>query len=158
MVACFHLLVLKNLNSGVEKGKTKAVVGANEKKEKVVTEKISSDSNDSSSDKSSDDDTTFKSENGFEQRGKNAGFQDSIDINRAAPMLMELPIAMLVCARIGAVHSVVFAGFSAESLAQRIVDCKPKVVITCNAAKRGPKMINLEDIVDAALVESAKSG
>ncbi|KAE9446112.1 hypothetical protein C3L33_22062, partial [Rhododendron williamsianum] len=43
------------------------------------------------------------------------------------PMLMELPIAMLACARIGAVHSVVFAGFSAESLAQRIVDCKPKV-------------------------------
>ncbi|GLT95566.1 hypothetical protein SLE2022_132420 [Rubroshorea leprosula] len=71
---------------------------------------------------------------------------------------MELPIAMLACARIGAVHSVVFAGFSAESLAQRIVDCKPKVVITSNAVKRGPKIVNLEDIVDAALVESAKSG
>ncbi|PKI79249.1 hypothetical protein CRG98_000369 [Punica granatum] len=74
------------------------------------------------------------------------------------PMLMELPITMLACARIGAVHSVVFAGFSAESLTQRIVDCKPKVVITCNAVKRGPKVINLKDIVDAALVESAKSG
>ncbi|XP_060172379.1 acetyl-coenzyme A synthetase, chloroplastic/glyoxysomal-like isoform X2 [Lycium barbarum] len=74
------------------------------------------------------------------------------------PMLMELPIAMLACARIGAIHSVVFAGFSAESLAQRIVDCKPKVVITCNAVRRGPKTIFLKDIVDAALKESAQNG
>ena len=51
-----------------------------------------------------------------------------------------------------------FAGFSAESLAQRIVDCKPKVVITCNAVKRGSKVINLKDIVDAALIESAQNG
>ncbi|KAF8408539.1 hypothetical protein HHK36_007695 [Tetracentron sinense] len=74
------------------------------------------------------------------------------------PMLMELPIAMLACARIGAVHSVVFAGFSAESLAQRIMDCKPKAVITCNAVRRGSKVIHLKDIVDDALVESAKNG
>ncbi|CAM0904790.1 unnamed protein product [Alopecurus aequalis] len=74
------------------------------------------------------------------------------------PMLMELPIAMLACARIGAVHSVVFAGFSADAIAQRIIDCKPKVVITCNAVKRGLKLIPLKDIVDAALVESAKNG
>ncbi|KAJ4790845.1 Acetyl-coenzyme A synthetase [Rhynchospora pubera] len=73
------------------------------------------------------------------------------------PMLMELPIAMLACARIGAVHSVVFAGFSAESLAQRIIDCKPKIVITCNAVRRGPKVIFLKDIVDSALTESAKN-
>lgn len=53
---------------------------------------------------------------------------------------------------------VVFAGFSTESLAQRIVDCKPKVVITCNAVKRGSKVIHLKDIVDAALVESAQNG
>jgi AMP-binding enzyme len=50
------------------------------------------------------------------------------------PMLPELPIAMLACARIGAVHSVVFAGFSSESLAQRIEDCNSNVVITCNGA------------------------
>ncbi|XP_023527689.1 acetyl-coenzyme A synthetase, chloroplastic/glyoxysomal-like isoform X1 [Cucurbita pepo subsp. pepo] len=73
------------------------------------------------------------------------------------PMLMELPIAMLACARIGAIHSVVFAGFSSESLAQRIIDCKPKVVITCNAVKRGSKVIHLKDIVDAALTESAQN-
>ncbi|KAG5534613.1 hypothetical protein RHGRI_022664 [Rhododendron griersonianum] len=74
------------------------------------------------------------------------------------PMLMELPIAMLACARIGAVHSVVFAGFSAESLAQRIVDCKPKVVLTCNAVMRGSKIIYLRDIVDKALTESTGNG
>ncbi|KAI8541210.1 hypothetical protein RHMOL_Rhmol08G0044400 [Rhododendron molle] len=74
------------------------------------------------------------------------------------PMLMELPIAMLACARIGAVHSVVFAGFSAESLAQRIVDCKPKVVLTCNAVMRGSKIIYLKDIVDKALTESTGNG
>lgn len=51
-----------------------------------------------------------------------------------------------------------FAGFSADSLAQRIVDCKPKLVLTCNAVKRGPKPILLKDIVDAALVESEKNG
>lgn len=51
-----------------------------------------------------------------------------------------------------------FAGFSAEALAQRIVDCKPKVVITCNAVKRGMKLIRLKDIVDASLVESATNG
>ncbi|KAJ7976333.1 Acetyl-coenzyme A synthetase [Quillaja saponaria] len=74
------------------------------------------------------------------------------------PMLMELPITMLACARIGAVHSVVFAGFSAESLAQRIMDCKPNVVITCNAVKRGSKTIYLKDIVDASLKESSQNG
>ncbi|GJY64385.1 acetyl-coenzyme A synthetase, chloroplastic/glyoxysomal [Tanacetum coccineum] len=74
------------------------------------------------------------------------------------PMLMELPITMLACARIGAVHSVVFAGFSAESLEQRIIDCKPKLVITCNAVKRGKKVINLKDIVDAALLGSSQNG
>jgi hypothetical protein len=53
---------------------------------------------------------------------------------------------------------VVFAGFSADSLAQRIVDCRPKLVLTCNAVKRGVKPIFLKDIVDAALVESEKNG
>ncbi|KAI4986032.1 hypothetical protein ZWY2020_018662 [Hordeum vulgare] len=72
-------------------------------------------------------------------------------------MLMELPIAMLACSRIGPVHSVVFAGFSADAIAHRITECKPKVVITCNAVKRGLKLVPLKDIIDAALVESAKN-
>lgn len=51
-----------------------------------------------------------------------------------------------------------FAGFSAEALAQRIIDCKPKVVITCNAVRRGSKAIHLKEIVDSALIESVKNG
>lgn len=74
------------------------------------------------------------------------------------PMLMELPIAMLACARIGAVHSVVFAGFSSESLSQRIMDCKPKVVLTCNAVRRGSKVIYLKEIVDKSLTDCAQDG
>ena len=50
----------------------------------------------------------------------------------------------LACARIGAVHSVVFAGFSADSLAGRILDSKPSVVLTASAVKRGAKPINLK--------------
>ena len=53
---------------------------------------------------------------------------------------------------------VVFAGFSAESVAQRISDCQPKVLITCNAVMRGSKLIRLKQIVDAALTESSKNG
>lgn len=53
-------------------------------------------------------------------------------------------VLQLACARIGAVHSVVFAGFSAESLAGRILDSKPSVVLTASAVKRGAKPINLK--------------
>lgn len=51
-----------------------------------------------------------------------------------------------------------FAGFSAESLSQRIIDCKPKVIISCNAVRRGAKTIHLKEIVDNALVESTENG
>ena len=53
---------------------------------------------------------------------------------------------------------VVFAGFSAESLAQRVLDCKPKVIITCNAVRRGPKVLRLKPIVDEALLNSLAHG
>lgn len=53
-------------------------------------------------------------------------------------------VLQLACARIGAVHSVVFAGFSAESLAGRMADSKPNVVLCCSAVKRGPKAISLK--------------
>lgn len=67
------------------------------------------------------------------------------------PMLPELPVAMLACARIGAVHSVVFGGFSAESLANRIMDAKSSVVLTCDAVFRGSKLLHLKDTVDGAV-------
>jgi acetate--CoA ligase len=67
------------------------------------------------------------------------------------PMIPELTIAMLACARIGAVHSVVFAGFSAASLADRINDAGSKVVLTADGGFRGEKITPLKDIVDEAL-------
>lgn len=67
------------------------------------------------------------------------------------PMIPELAIAMLACARIGAIHSIVFAGFSATALADRINDSLCKVVITSDGAYRGTKTIPLKSIVDDAL-------
>lgn len=67
------------------------------------------------------------------------------------PMIPEAVFAMLACARIGAVHSVVFAGFSAASLSGRIQDSDCKVVITSDGAYRGDKTINLKGVVDEAL-------
>ena len=67
------------------------------------------------------------------------------------PMIPELAIAMLACARIGAVHSIVFAGFSAIALADRINDSSCKIVITSDGAYRGTKSIPLKAIVDESL-------
>ncbi|WP_417785295.1 acetate--CoA ligase [Tenacibaculum sp.] len=67
------------------------------------------------------------------------------------PMIPELAISVLACARIGAVHSVVFAGFSSTALATRINDCEAKMVITSDGSYRGAKTIDLKSIVDEAL-------
>lgn len=67
------------------------------------------------------------------------------------PMIPELAYTVLACARIGAVHSVVFAGFSASALATRIVDSDCKIVVTSDGANRGAKTIDLKGIVDEAL-------
>jgi acetyl-CoA synthetase len=66
-------------------------------------------------------------------------------------MIPELPIAMLACARIGAIHSVVFGGFSARSIADRLEDANVEFVITCDGAFRGAKEVPLKSIVDDAL-------
>ncbi|AKP50924.1 acetate--CoA ligase [Cyclobacterium amurskyense] len=67
------------------------------------------------------------------------------------PMVPEAAIAMLACARVGAVHSVVFAGFSSNALADRIEDCKAKVVLTSDGNFRGNKKIPVKSVVDEAL-------
>ncbi|UBZ14803.1 acetate--CoA ligase [Flagellimonas marinaquae] len=67
------------------------------------------------------------------------------------PMIPDLAIALLACARIGAIHSVVFAGFSSTALATRINDCGAKMVLTSDGSYRGKKEIDLKAIVDEAL-------
>jgi acetyl-CoA synthetase len=71
------------------------------------------------------------------------------------PMVPELAVAVLACARIGAVHSVVFAGFSSTALAARINDASCKMVLTSDGSLRGNKTINLKSIVDEALNDCA---
>ncbi len=69
------------------------------------------------------------------------------------PMIPQLAYTMLACARIGAVHSVVFAGFSAKSLVDRITDAGCKIVVTSDGGYRGEKVINLKGIIDEALTK-----
>jgi len=68
-------------------------------------------------------------------------------------MVPELAIAVLACARIGAIHSVVFGGFSAQSIADRLQDAQAEFVITCDGAFRGNKEIPLKSVIDDALVQ-----
>ena len=74
------------------------------------------------------------------------------------PMILELPIAMLACARIGAIHSVVFGGFAAESLASRCVDSQCTVIVTADGVMRGQKPIDLKGVADSAIASCAESG
>ena len=67
------------------------------------------------------------------------------------PMVIEALVTMLACTRIGAIHSVVFAGFSVDSLAERIDDAKPKLLIAAEAGRRKGKVVDLKGIVDKAL-------
>jgi acetyl-CoA synthetase len=67
-------------------------------------------------------------------------------------MVPELAYAVLGCARIGAIHSVIFGGFSAQSIADRLEDAKAEFIITCDGAYRGSKVIPLKDVIDDALI------
>ena len=67
-------------------------------------------------------------------------------------MIPELAIAVLACARIGAIHSVIFGGFSAQSIADRLYDAQAEYVITCDGAFRGAKDIPLKSVIDDALI------
>jgi acetyl-CoA synthetase len=82
---------------------------------------------------------------------RNKGIKKGDRVCLYMPMIPELTIAMLACARIGAIHSIVFAGFSATALSSRINDSKCKMLITANEVYRGKKPINLKGVCDEAL-------
>lgn len=82
---------------------------------------------------------------------KNNGIKKGDRVCLYMPMIPELAIAMLACARIGAVHSIVFAGFSSTAIANRINDSKCKMLITANEVSRGSKQINIKEVCDEAL-------
>jgi acetyl-CoA synthetase len=92
-------------------------------------------------------DEVAKFANGLKELGVGKG--DRVIIYM--PMIVEAAYAMLACARIGAIHSVVFGGFSPDSLKSRIVDCDAKVVITADYSRRGGKVVPLKTNVDKAL-------
>jgi len=85
---------------------------------------------------------------------KNNGIKKGDRVCLYMPMIPELSIAMLACARIGAVHSIVFAGFSSSALSSRINDSECKMLITANEVYRGTKPINLKKVCDQALENS----
>lgn len=89
---------------------------------------------------------------------KRLGVKKGDRVSVYLPMIPELVYTMLACARIGAVHSVVFAGFSSESLCERILDAQSCVLVTADGVYRGEKLINLKQIVDEALEKCKERG
>merc|ERR1719219_1433896 len=92
--------------------------------------------------------------NVLESRGVKKGDRVAIYM----PMITELVVAMLACARIGAVHSIVFGGYSADSLAMRIQDAGARILITADGVFRGTKLIKLFEIASEAMEKAAKAG
>jgi acetyl-CoA synthetase len=84
---------------------------------------------------------------------KNNGVQKGDRVCLYMGMVPEMAIAILACARIGAVHSVIFGGFSAQSIADRLQDAQAAFIITCDGAYRGHKEIPLKSVIDDALVQ-----
>ncbi|MEZ5017319.1 MAG: acetate--CoA ligase [Flavipsychrobacter sp.] len=84
---------------------------------------------------------------------KNNGVKKGDRICIYMGMVPELAVAVLACARIGAIHSVIFGGFSAKSIADRVIDAHAEYIITCDGAYRGAKQIPLKSVVDDALTQ-----
>jgi len=93
----------------------------------------------------------FREVNRFASVLKNLGVQKGDRVALYLPMIPELPIFMLACARIGAPHTVIFSGFSSQALAERINNVEAKVVVTADGAFRRGKIIPLKEIVDDAV-------
>lgn len=83
---------------------------------------------------------------------KNNGVQKGDRVCIYMGMIPELAIAVLACARIGAIHSVIFGGFSAQSIADRLYDAQAEYIVTCDGAYRGQKDIPLKSVIDDALI------
>ncbi|MCX6313301.1 MAG: acetate--CoA ligase [Sphingobacteriales bacterium] len=88
----------------------------------------------------------------FAQVLKNNGVKKGDRVCIYMGMVPELTYAVLGCARIGAIHSVIFGGFSAQSIADRLYDAEAEFIITCDGAYRGGKAIPLKDVIDDALI------
>lgn len=93
----------------------------------------------------------YRSVNKFASALKNLGVKKGDRVTIYLPMVPELPIAMLACARIGAIHTVVFSGFSTQALSDRVNDSNSKVVITADGGLRRGKLIELKKVVDNAI-------
>ncbi len=89
----------------------------------------------------------------FANAMKKLGIQRGDRVAVYLPMIPELAVALLACARIGAVHSVIFAGFSAESIRDRVLDCQARLVITSDGGWRRGNVLALKNIVDEAVKE-----
>ena len=82
---------------------------------------------------------------------KSLGVKKGDRVTIYLPMVPELPIAMLACARIGAIHTVIFSGFSVESIRDRINDSKSKIVVTADGGYRRGKIVKLKEVIDQAI-------
>jgi len=94
--------------------------------------------------------TLFRETNRFASMLKNLGIKDGDRVALYMPMIPELPVAMLACARIGAVHTVIFSGFSSQAIRDRIADTQAKLIITADGGYRRGKVMALKEIVDEA--------
>lgn len=93
----------------------------------------------------------YREVNKFANVLKKLGIKKGDRVSIYLPMIPELAITMLACARIGAIHSIVFGGFSSEALRDRINDCKARLLITCDGSYRGAKAIPQKESADKAL-------
>lgn len=89
---------------------------------------------------------------------KNIGVQKGDRVVIYLPMIPEAVIAMLACARIGAIHSIIFAGFSSQAIADRVADCQASLIITADGGYRRGKTVSLKENVDASFDVKSASG